>query len=84
MAVRKPIVVVSGALKELPAGDTIGAATITVSDSAPSTPATGDFWLTVTTGVLSIYTGSTWVEIAIQQTTYSVSGLLAQQLLGPL
>lgn len=44
-------------------GSSGGSAT-TVSDTAPSTPAAGDYWITITTNELSVYTDDgTWEAI---------------------
>lgn len=38
---------------------------VTVSDSAPSSPATGDMWFKSDVGALLVYYDATWVEIAV-------------------
>lgn len=67
MAERRPLVLVSGRVKELPAADTLpgvggGASGVTVSDTAPVSPVEGQEWFDTTSGVQYTRIGAAWVE----------------------
>lgn len=71
MAIRRPLVNLSGQLAELPVGDTLAGAGsgggVTVSDTAPSSPTQGSEWTDTNTGIKYTWVvdgdSAQWVEL---------------------
>lgn len=82
MAERRPLVIVSGAVRELPTGDTLpgggGGSSVTIGDTAPGSPAAGDLWFSSVDGSLSVYyddgTSSQWVAVSGPQGSTGSAG----------
>lgn len=82
MAERRPLVIVSGAVRELPTGDTLpgggGGSSVTISDTAPGSPAAGDLWFSSVDGSLSVYyddgTSLQWVAVSGPQGAQGPTG----------
>ena len=55
-------------------GSGSGGSGATLSDTAPSTPGSGNLWLNTTTGQLFIYTGSQWVQPVDSISISSIDG----------
>ena len=74
MADRKPIVYVGGYPQELAAGDRLsGVGTVTVSNTAPSSPTVGDLWLDQNSNILKVWDGSAWTEPSESLSTVVIS-----------
>lgn len=63
MAVRRPLVSVAGRTKELPAGDALVGAGVTVAATAPGAPAEGDEWFDTTSGIQYTRVSSAWAAL---------------------
>ena len=74
MAIRNPLVYVSGYPQELASSDRLnGVGKSTVSATAPSSPESGDLWLDTNGDILKIYKNNAWTEPTEDLSTAVVS-----------
>lgn len=70
-------IVVQNAIFAGSGGSTTGAATVTVSSSAPNTASDGALWLDEDNGKLAVYLGGGWIEVSSGAVNYTANSFVA-------